>query len=184
MRALASVLQRESTCLIPGGMVRDARCADWGGVAVAASKALSGGVASRTAMWTLGASIGDVCKKVSHSPDACDRSKLSGMAEHCSGHPVRTLFRPRGRHRHCSRACSFEQWNIWPAVADTRVVRPGCLQVVAPVGSALLDSCPRSTQVVDGRQPALPGRHRRPLSAAQRGRRRSLVAANQAEQIT
>ena len=32
-----------------------------------------------------------------------DRSALSGIAGHYSGHPLRTLFHPRGRRRLCSR---------------------------------------------------------------------------------
>ena len=31
-----------------------------------------------------------VCKNVSRSTDACDRLKLSGIAAHYSGHPIRT----------------------------------------------------------------------------------------------
>ena len=51
----------------------------------------------------VGTSVCDVCKYLSQPTDACDRSALSGIAGHCSGHPLRTRFRPRGRRRHCSR---------------------------------------------------------------------------------
>ena len=77
--------------------------------------------------------------KDSHSTDACDRLTLSGIAGHYSGHPIRTLFRPRGRRRHCSRACPlsraavpFGQWNVCNASwAPPDFGQPGRLWIEA-----------------------------------------------------
>ena len=56
-----------------------------------------------------------VCKNVSHSTDACDRSKLSGIAGGWSVHPIRT--RPSFRTPPALFArCSFGQWNVCGAL--------------------------------------------------------------------
>ena len=56
----------------------------------------------------------DWVRKSSHSTEACDRSVLSGIAVQEPGHPVRTLFRPCGRRRHCSRGLPLGQWERLP----------------------------------------------------------------------
>ena len=56
----------------------------------------------------------DWVRKFSHSTEACDRSVLSGIAVQEPGHPVRTLFRPCGRRRHCSRGLPLGQWERLP----------------------------------------------------------------------
>ena len=72
----------------------------------------------------MGTNVRRWCKKPSHSTDACDLSKLSGIAVGYSGHPIRTLFRPRGRRRHCSRAVPLVSGTSATRCASSRVVQP------------------------------------------------------------
>ena len=52
-----------------------------------------------------GQAVADFVRKNSHSTDACRSVGAERNRGYQSGHPVRTLFRPCGRRRHCSRAC-------------------------------------------------------------------------------
>ncbi len=53
----------------------------------------------------VGTSDSDDVRNFSHPTDACRSVGAERNRGYQSGHPVRTLFRPRGRRRHCSRAC-------------------------------------------------------------------------------
>ena len=103
--------------------------------------------ADRPSQRWVGASFGDVCKKPSHSPDACDRSKLSGIAVEIFRSSYSHPFRPCGRRRHCSRGVPLASGTSVAPLRRSPFVSAGRLLLprlaARPLGSAGVLLMPR-----------------------------------------
>ena len=72
-----------------------------------------------------------VCKNVSHSTDACDRLKLSGIAGHYSGHPIRTRFALSDAAGTVRAVFLWSVERLRHLVGASRSGQPGGLRIVA-----------------------------------------------------